>query len=227
MKDKFEIDFLDSYTKENIIEELKRISKIVGGRVLTKKDIQNYGRVSYCTIWEKFGGLSKAVMAAGLKANRYCNVTDMQLLESLIELWSRTLSHEGRRPQRRDLRRYNIPFSGDTYQRRFGSWKKALIAAYNSVGREETITNIQKDLAPQVTTPQRSDISIRKRFLVFKRDEFTCVMCGRSGRGVKLEVDHIIPVSKDGTDDIDNLQTLCFECNRGKRNNYESKYTRE
>ena len=31
-----------------------------------------------------------------------------------------------------------------------------------------------------------------------------------------LEVDHIHPVSKDGTNRIDNLITSCFECNRGK-----------
>ncbi len=33
---------------------------------------------------------------------------------------------------------------------------------------------------------------------------------------MKLEVDHIMPVSRGGSDDISNLQLLCFECNRGK-----------
>ena len=223
MKDKFKIDFLESYTRQDIINELKRVSAIVGGRPLTKKDIQKYGRVSYQTIHKNFGGLSKAVIEAGLRPNICHGVTDGQLLDTLIDLWSQTLSKEGRRPERRDLKRYNVLFSGYTYYRRFGTWKKALIAAYNSVGYEETVTEVENDEAPETTTPQRSDISIRKRFLVFKRDEFTCVMCGRSGRGIKLEVDHKIPVSKDGTDKLDNLQTLCFECNRGKRDDYESK----
>ena len=143
--------------------------------------------------------------------------SDEELLEALINLWSRTLREEGKRPEQEDLKKYGVPFSKYPYYRRFGSWRKALIAAYDSVGHEETITEVENNTAPKATTPQRSDISIRKRFLVFKRDEFTCVMCGRSGRGVKLEVDHIIPASKDGTDDFNNLQTLCFECNRGKR----------
>ena len=33
---------------------------------------------------------------------------------------------------------------------------------------------------------------------------------------VELEVDHVIPISRGGTDDISNLKTACFKCNRGK-----------
>ena len=34
---------------------------------------------------------------------------------------------------------------------------------------------------------------------------------------VVLEVDHIMPRSKNGSDDMENLITSCFDCNRGKR----------
>lgn len=61
----------------------------------------------------------------------------------------------------------------------------------------------------------RENISNSVRFKVFKRDHFTCQYCGRSG--VELEVDHIEPVSKGGTNDIGNLITACKDCNRGKR----------
>lgn len=54
------------------------------------------------------------------------------------------------------------------------------------------------------------------RFEVFKRDGFTCQYCGRKTPDVVLEADHIIPVSEGGTDDIENLVTACFDCNRGK-----------
>jgi hypothetical protein len=56
-----------------------------------------------------------------------------------------------------------------------------------------------------------------KRFKVFQRDGFTCQYCGGKVPSVILEVDHIIPKAKGGADDIDNLITSCFECNRGKR----------
>lgn len=58
----------------------------------------------------------------------------------------------------------------------------------------------------------------KKRFDVFKRDGFTCQYCGGKPPGVVLECDHIDPSSKGGSDDIDNLITACFDCNRGKSN---------
>lgn len=54
------------------------------------------------------------------------------------------------------------------------------------------------------------------RVSVFHRDGYKCVFCGRSSQEVKLEVDHIIPFVKGGSHDLINLQTLCFDCNRGK-----------
>jgi hypothetical protein len=55
---------------------------------------------------------------------------------------------------------------------------------------------------------------------VLARDNWTCCSCGRSSKeeGIILEVDHILPRSKGGSDDMDNLQTLCKKCNIGKSN---------
>ena len=59
-------------------------------------------------------------------------------------------------------------------------------------------------------------LSKKIRFEVFKRDSFQCCYCGRKPPEVVLECDHITPKSKCGEDDIDNLITACFDCNRGK-----------
>jgi hypothetical protein len=59
-------------------------------------------------------------------------------------------------------------------------------------------------------------MSKRIRFEVFKRDGFACQYCGATPPKVILEVDHIDPVAAGGTDDMDNLVTACFNCNRGK-----------
>jgi 5-methylcytosine-specific restriction endonuclease McrA len=59
------------------------------------------------------------------------------------------------------------------------------------------------------------------------RDRWTCCSCGRSTRehGVLLEVDHIVPRSKGGSDDPKNLQTLCKKCNIGKSNKDQTRLT--
>ena len=46
----------------------------------------------------------------------------------------------------------------------------------------------------------------------------SCALCGVSSSERRIEVDHIVPRSRGGTNDISNLQALCDECNRGKSN---------
>lgn len=63
---------------------------------------------------------------------------------------------------------------------------------------------------------KRQSISKKIRFEVFKRDNFTCQYCGRMAPDVILEIDHINPIAKGGDNNILNLITSCFDCNRGK-----------
>lgn len=62
----------------------------------------------------------------------------------------------------------------------------------------------------------RQPIPRKLRHEVFKRDGYRCRECGASKDETSLEIDHILPVAKGGTNDINNLQTLCRECNRMK-----------
>lgn len=65
---------------------------------------------------------------------------------------------------------------------------------------------------------KRQGLSKRIRFEVLKRDAFKCQYCGRSAPDVILEIDHIVPVSEGGKNDLLNLITSCRDCNRGKTN---------
>jgi hypothetical protein len=57
-------------------------------------------------------------------------------------------------------------------------------------------------------------------YQVLVRDNWTCCSCRRSAKehGIVLHVDHILPRSLGGKDELQNLQTLCLKCNLGKSN---------
>jgi diadenosine tetraphosphate (Ap4A) HIT family hydrolase len=56
-----------------------------------------------------------------------------------------------------------------------------------------------------------------QRYEVLKRAHYRCELCGVSAEDKALEVDHIIPRNKGGTDDSSNFQALCYSCNATKR----------
>jgi len=83
----------------------------------------------------------------------------------------------------------------------------------------------------------RTTISYKRRKIVFQRDKHTCVYCkrkaetiieqtGRSGAPIitllisddwkPFEIDHKIPISKGGSNEIKNLLTCCARCNNLK-----------
>lgn len=90
-----------------------------------------------------------------------------------------------------------------------------LVFVYNEWNRgnkfEETINQERKIMNDYI------------RYNVLKRDNFSCQICGITAKdGAKLQVDHIIPVSKGRKTVMSNLQTLCERCNIGKSNKTEN-----
>ncbi len=79
---------------------------------------------------------------------------------------------------------------------------------------------VKKIINPDKNTniKKRDPIESRLRHEVFKRDGYKCLECGKTKENTTLHVDHITPVSQGGTDELDNLQTLCQACNLAKSN---------
>ena len=89
---------------------------------------------------------------------------------------------------------------------------------------EKLITELRSEIGGKLTKEghakeQRSAMTKDLREAIKQRDNYTCQICGNSvlkEPNLLLEVDHIIPVSKGGKTEADNLQTLCWRCNRSK-----------
>lgn len=92
-------------------------------------------------------------------------------------------------------------------------WKSEITNFYDDVGSPD-----QKKKNGGVNQ-ERAKMTQRLRLSVLERDEFKCKYCGKGNEdGVRLDVDHITPVSRGGRTEYDNLQTLCTDCNIGKSN---------
>lgn len=62
----------------------------------------------------------------------------------------------------------------------------------------------------------RGSISRATRRRVYKRDEFTCQFCQRRFSQTELTIDHLVPLSRGGLDEITNYVTCCKACNQKK-----------
>jgi 5-methylcytosine-specific restriction endonuclease McrA len=60
---------------------------------------------------------------------------------------------------------------------------------------------------------ERRRMTPATRLRIFERDDYECQWCGAKDG---LEIDHIVPISRGGSSDDDNLQVLCVPCNRSK-----------
>jgi len=76
----------------------------------------------------------------------------------------------------------------------------------------ENINKLELGIRPEVNRHISSDVKQE----VWQRDQGHCVQCGSQ---LNLEFDHIIPVSKGGSNTARNIQLLCEKCNREKYNN--------
>ena len=100
---------------------------------------------------------------------------------------------------------------------RINKWRRARLQ-----GREPAFWGAVEPEYPCLirTTLRRSGIRPAIRWNVLTRDGMRCVCCGASASsGAMLEVDHIVPVARGGTDALGNLRTLCFDCNQRVRTN--------
>jgi len=78
---------------------------------------------------------------------------------------------------------------------------------------KEAATPQDLPLSPTYEERVRDGLSPTRRGQILERDDYTCQVCG-SERWI--QVDHIIPVSKGGSNAARNLQALCRPCNRAK-----------
>lgn len=199
------IGFAGSHaTSELLLAELKKLATADGSNILTFDKYRELGgSYSIGTFQNQFGSWQAAVERIGCRDGHSSKYADDQLFCEVQRLWE----EYGRQPTFKDMQRDSV-ISPGVFQRRFGSWIKAVHAFCNdrqSPNEEE----IQRECATEIQVePSELEASVappvvncaesvpthattilvdarrlpgkRLRFRVFQRDGFRCVICGRS-----------------------------------------------
>lgn len=99
-----------------------------------------------------------------------------------------------------------------------------MLVSFNSISR----SYLDRETYKKLSKVERGEVSDSLRYDVMNRDGFRCVICGASANeGVRLHVDHIIPIAKGGKSSINNLRTLCERCNVGKSDKIETGFSKD
>lgn len=165
------------------------------------------------TIIDRFDSWKKALALIGIAGGRERRHSPEQLIANLEAAWKQL----GYPPGKRQIADLGEGISESPYKRHWGSVRTACegLAAFHEgkISREQL-------LAGGIEEPTRTTIPLKDRWAVLKRDNYRCKKCGASPSSdhkVELEVDHINPVARGGGNKLENLQTLCRNCNQGKK----------
>ncbi len=244
---KFEFDRhpISKIPREKVIAELEKVAKHFNYKDFKQDDFDRIANISYYKVYREFGSWGKALeflkeylKRKGIEfeiTRRLSKYSIQEMFYELERLWVQL----GHRPSRNEWTALKPKISYDTIQRRFGGWQNACLKfiEYKSGGaitvdenktlaEEKTITaqNVNQKLGKENQSnsiEKTRAVPLNIRFKVLNRDNFRCVYCGKSPAtdlGVKLHLDHIVPFSRGGTNSLENLQTLCEQCNYGKSN---------
>lgn len=221
---KYELkEFHINISDEELLSDIIRVANNLNKKSITMHDYDSKGgQYNSSTIIRHFGTWNNALDCAKLSRNQtYWNKEDLFI--NLENVWTK----KGKQPSRRDMDNKSLSsISSGAYLRAFGKWSIALNEFIDYINHENHLSLLQSFDEDNRTHKTGRDINLRMRFLVMKRDNFKCCICGKSPAttpGLELHIDHIIPWSKGGETLLDNLQTLCSECNLGKSNLTETK----
>lgn len=207
-------------TEEELMTDMQRVAGELSKNTITTLEYTENGNFGVTTFLRRFKKWNVALERAGLEAPNRQHVPEAELFENIANVWTNL----GRQPFGRDLDkvRGQSKFALGTYENRFGSWNKALLAFATFIKSGKV-----SELPPPVPKTSRRSrrtgrkVNWRLRAQVLIRDNCICQMCGTSpakNSNVILHADHIKPWSRGGDTILENLQTLCQKCNIGKSN---------
>jgi hypothetical protein len=208
---------------DEVIEDLRRVASVLEAKSITKVQYDERRIFGATTVLRKLGTWNKALAKSGLEIVNRQDISKDELFENIANVWTSL----GRQPFGREVKdkASGSLFSLATYEKRFGSWNKALLAfsEYVQSGNDSSESSAPVETGSKSSravlrrTPREINWRLRAKVLI--KHSCICQMCGDSpakNPNTKLHVDHILAWANGGETVEENLQTLCDVCNIGK-----------
>jgi hypothetical protein len=192
MHSDFERTRIDKIPLDRVLTELKRVAEARGYVEFGKRDFDasTATGISASTVVRTYGSWSKAMISlrsalqeygVTLKRRTRSPYTEQRLFDELERIW-RQLGH---RPSRNEWEAAEPRISYNTYKRHFNGWVNACVAFIeHKMGapvQADTDEAVMPDKATEVAIPKRRrSIPLKTCLAVLARDNFRCVLCGRS-----------------------------------------------
>lgn len=199
------------FSDEEILCDLRESAQKIGKPTMQQREYLKVGKFSCKPFINRFGSWNNAIRKAGLETTKDVSVSDKELFQNLENTWVSLNRQPFYSEMKRPLSRYGVKM----YINRFGGWIEALKIFLQY---KESDIEFIKLLKPKSESRSRT-INEKTRLRIYKRDNYACVICGRSPanqHGVILHLDHKQPFSKGGENSYENLRTLCDKCNLGR-----------
>ncbi len=224
---KFKRNRIDKIPREKMLDELEKAARNFNYIEFGWRDFDSVAGISATVVKKEFGSWKKALSALkeSLKLkgmnlsprpfapNRIHPGKDM--FEEMDRIWHKL----GHRPSRNEWESSEPRISYGTYKQRFGGWQSAClkfieykmggqILSDEEIEDKKTLKNHKAGTEIVVKSGRSRMITLADRLKVLDRDNFRCVLCGRTPAtelGVKLHIDHKVPFSQGGESKIDNL----------------------
>jgi hypothetical protein len=217
-------------TDNELLKEILRVASQLETDTLSQEAFNATSCINAKAVISRFGSWKSALEEAGLRLSRHGRrYSDDEYFENLLAVWT----FYARQPYYCEMDSAPSQITAGAYEKKWGTWKKALLAFIERVSQDTAADSgqTQERPAPRLESdPAKTRRNIRSiplgmRYNVLRRDRFRCVLCGASPAtriGTVLHVDHIKPVARDGKTEYDNLRTLCQGCNIGKSDKIEN-----
>jgi len=220
--------------KGKLVSEMNRLSeKYCDGGSPSQKIMEEHGKYSVPTYYNRFGSWNEALEECGFELNTILGATDEEVLNEIKRVSEKYC--DGNTPRQEDMIKHGKWYR-DIYLERFGSWSEAVEkAGFEANTPYEFIKSGSKNPLWREDKGY-GDSWKRQKKKALKRDNYRCRVCLKSESeiGRKPSVHHIKPKyewdvknNHERMNSLENLVCLCVSCHRKLEENFKESNTEE